>query len=127
MTDIDEATVALVRPYAITQGRTRPQLNIALEALIQTTARGRDGDRRDVSAYRREHEYIAYLCDGRFQSLAEIAARMRLPLGVARILVADMAAGGLVAVHKPMSFDDAGTDSVATDLLEKVLAGLRTL
>ena len=38
------------------------------------------------------------------QSLAEIAARMQLPLGVARVLIADMATDGLVAVHEPTSW-----------------------
>ena len=65
------------------------------------------------------------LCDGRLQSLAEISARMRLPLGVARVLVADMAADGLVAVYEPTSID--GNDAVGTELLERVLSGLRKL
>src|SRR5512138_1053304 len=100
-----EPTGALVRPYAVTRGRTRPRLDIALEALVETTEQGRTG----VSArggHGREHQYIAALCDGRLQSLAEIAARMQLPLGVARVLVADMAADGLVAVYEPTSLDE---------------------
>ncbi|HET8659661.1 MAG TPA: DUF742 domain-containing protein, partial [Micromonosporaceae bacterium] len=36
MTDRDEPTGALVRPYAVTRGRTRPRLEIALEALVET-------------------------------------------------------------------------------------------
>jgi hypothetical protein len=75
----------------------------------------------------REHQYIATLCDGRLQSLAEIAARMQLPLGVARVLIADMAADGLVAVYEPTSFDGDSNDAVGTDLLERVLSGLRRL
>lgn len=74
----------------------------------------------------REHQYIAALCDGRLQSLAEIAARMQLPLGVARVLIADMAADGLVAVYEPTSLEDA-PDAVGTELLERVLSGLRRL
>src|ERR671928_197854 len=41
MPERDEPTGALVRPYAVTRGRTRPKLEIALEALIETTVRGR--------------------------------------------------------------------------------------
>jgi Protein of unknown function (DUF742) len=124
MTERDEPTGALVRPYAVTRGRTRPRLEIALEALVETTVRGRSASTGN-GGHGREHQYIAALCDGRLQSLAEIAARMHLPLGVARVLVADMAADGLLAVYEPTSFDD--NDAVGTELLERVLSGLRRL
>ena len=130
MADADEPTGALVRPYAVTRGRTRPRLDIAIEALVETTVRGRGAEARNVNngaAQGREHQYIATLCDGRLQSLAEIAARMQLPLGVARVLIADMAADGLVAVYEPTSFDGETNDSVGTELLERVLSGLRRL
>ena len=127
MADMDEPTGALVRPYAVTRGRTRPRLDIAIEALVETTVRGRSTDGRVGGAHGREHQYIASLCDGRLQSLAEIAARMQLPLGVARVIIADMAADGLVAVYEPTSFDGDSTDSVGTELLERVLSGLRRL
>jgi hypothetical protein len=124
MVDRDEPTGALVRPYAVTRGRTRPRLDIALEALVETTVRGRAAASNGGQA--REHQYIAALCDGRLQSLAEIAARMQLPLGVARVLIADMATDGLVAVHEPTILDDSD-DAVGTELLERVLSGLRRL
>lgn len=127
MAEMDEPTGALVRPYAVTRGRTRPRLNIAIEALVETTVRGRNNDLRSGTAHVREHQYIASLCDGRLQSLAEIAARMQLPLGVARVIIADMAADGLVAVYEPTSFDGDSNDSVGTELLERVLSGLRRL
>ncbi len=124
MADRDEPTGALVRPYAVTRGRTRPRLDIAMEALVETTVRGRAA--ANGNAHGREHQYIAALCDGRVQSLAEIAARMQLPLGVARVLIADMATDGLVAVHEPTILDDSD-DAVGTELLERVLSGLRRL
>jgi hypothetical protein len=122
----DEPTGALVRPYAVTRGRTRPKLEIALEALVETTVRGRNSVGRDGPQHGREMQYIASLCDGRLQSLAEVAARMKLPLGVARVLIADMAADGLVAVYEPTSFEN-NNDAVGTELLERVLSGLRRL
>ncbi|KAB1154926.1 DUF742 domain-containing protein [Micromonospora sp. DT46] len=125
MVDRDEPTGALVRPYAVTRGRTRPRLDIALEALVETTVRGRAAANGN-GAQGREHQYIAALCDGRVQSLAEIAARLQLPLGVARVLIADMATDGLVAVHEPTILDDSD-DAVGTELLERVLSGLRRL
>jgi len=119
----DEPTGALVRPYAVTGGRTRPRVEIAIEALVETTPRGRI--RQEGFSQGREQQYIVTLCDGRLQSLAEISARMSLPLGVARVLVADMAADGMVAVYEPTSFDV--NDAVGTELLERVLSGLRKL
>ncbi|HEX2773083.1 MAG TPA: DUF742 domain-containing protein [Micromonosporaceae bacterium] len=125
MAERDEPTGALVRPYAVTRGRTRPRLDIALEALVETTARGRSAVAAN-GGQGREHQFITALCDGRLQSLAEIAARMQLPLGVARVLIADMAAEGLVAVYEPTSLEDTN-DAVGTELLERVLSGLRRL
>ena len=125
MGERDEPTGALVRPYAVTRGRTRPSLNIAIEALVETTVRGRAANSRPGGGHGQEQQYISTLCDGRVQSLAEIAARMQLPLGVARVIVADMAADGLVAVYEPTSLDE--NDAVGTELLERVLSGLRRL
>jgi hypothetical protein len=120
----DEPTGALVRPYAVTGGRTRPKVDIAIEALVETTVKGRTSS-RDSFTQGREQQYIVTLCDGRLQSLAEISARMQLPLGVARVLVADMASDGMVSIYEPTSID--GNDAVGTELLERVLSGLRKL
>jgi hypothetical protein len=126
MAEREEPTGALVRPYAVTRGRTRPKLEIAIEALIETTVRGRTASSRPSNVnHGQEQQYIATMCDGRVQSLAEIAARLHLPLGVARVLIADMAADGLVSVYEPTSLDD--NEAVGTELLERVLSGLRRL
>ncbi len=121
MVDRDEPSGALVRPYAVTRGRTRPRLEIALEALIETTDRGR----HEGMVFGREQQYIAALCAARLQSLAEISARMALPLGVTRVLIADMATDGLIAVYEPAGLDTE--EGVGTELLERVLSGLRRL
>ena len=86
MSERDEPTGALVRPYAVTRGRTRPKLEIAIEALVETTARGRQAGNGNVGQGQEQH-YIATLCDGRLQSLAEIAARMQVPLSIAQKIV----------------------------------------
>jgi hypothetical protein len=124
MVERNDPPGGLVRPYAVTRGRTRPRLEIAIESLVETTVRGRAGAASN-GGHGREHERIAALCDGRVQSLAEIAARMQLPLGVARVLIADMAADGLVAVYEPALLNE--NDAVGTELLERVLSGLRRL
>ena len=116
----DDPRGALVRPYAVTRGRTEPQRDIAIEAVLVTTARGKQESRFAG----RDKQMIASLCEGRAQSLAEIAAYTKLPLGVSRVLIADMVADGLLALHDPTvvrSSDDR------MDLLERVLSGLRNL
>src|ERR1043165_6289295 len=125
MAERDEPTGALVTPYAVTRGRTRPKLDIAIEALIETTVRGRAANARTSGGQGQEQQYISTLCDGRLPSPAEIPPRMQLPLGVARVIVADMAADGLVAVYEPTSLDE--NDAVGTELLERGLSGLRRL
>jgi len=94
-----------------------------MEALVETTDRGR----QYVTLIGREQQMIASLCDGNLQSLAEISARMRMALGVAKVLVADMAAEGLLALYEPTSLDNNSNDAVGTELLERVLSGLRRL
>jgi hypothetical protein len=121
--DHEEPTGALVRPYAVTRGRTRPRVDVAMEALVETTDRGR----QYVTLIGREQQMIASLCDGNLQSLAEISARMRMALGVAKVLVADMSAEGLLALYEPTSLDNNRNDAVGTELLERVLSGLRRL
>jgi hypothetical protein len=126
MSYLDEPTGALVRPYTITGGRTRPLRQITFEALIGTTVEGRllVDHRHDIFRYEPYHvTYIANACRVRSHSLAEIAAYMRLPLGVVRVVVADMAIRGLVTVQEPLPFDDPA----APHILERVLVGLRAL
>ena len=106
----------IVRPYALTRGRTRPEHAYPIEALVVTSLAGEvfDPDRTP------EAQAICRICT-RSRSVAEIAANLHVPLGVSRVLVGDLADAGLVLVH--------GTSDEApnTDLLERVLGGLRKL
>ena len=87
---------ALVRPYAVTRGRTEPRQDIALEAVLTASPRPQVAESRFAG---HDKYRIATVCEGRAQSLAEIAAYTRLPLGVARVLVADMVAESLLTLH----------------------------
>jgi len=64
------------------------------------------------------------LCESKAQSLAELSARTRHPLGVMRVLVADMVADGLLALHSAVPKTGFAE---RMDLLERVLSGLRKL
>lgn len=111
---------SLVRPYSLTSGRTAPAVELALEALIQaiphTDDRGRDLDNINAT--------ILELCK-ESPSVAEIAARMNVPIGVARVLVADLVEAGHLQILATLK--DDSSDAERRELIERVLSGLREL
>ena len=112
---------ALARPYAWTEGRTDPAVEIAIEALVETTADGRAEAGYQTSSASAE---VLELCV-RPRSLMEIAALLALPLGVVRVLVSDLMQDYLVIVRDTLS--DTATWGERHDLMERVLHGLRDL
>lgn len=106
----------LVRPYALTGGRVRSDADLPIETLVVTTPKGRQASRLAW-----ERRAIAELCVAPV-AVAEVAARLRIPLGVARVLVGDMTAEGMVQVYRP-----AEVDRPDLVLLERVLDGLQAL
>nr|WP_169982195.1 DUF742 domain-containing protein [Microbispora sp. H10836] len=109
---------SLVRPYAVTGGRTAPRLQLAMEALVSSAT----VMHQDLSTLTPERQAISTLCR-QVRSVAEVSALLRIPLGVVRVVIADMAAEGLVHVHQPQLA--AGKPDL--NLLERVLSGLRRL
>lgn len=109
---------SLVRPYAVTGGRTRPRYDLAVEALVTATPY----PPHDVAQMVPEYRAIMDLCRSA-RSVAEVSALLRLPLGVARVLIADMALEGLLRLHQ--SRPTGGQPDLR--LLERVLSGLRNL
>lgn len=63
-----EGDQPLVRPYAMTGGRTRPRYQLAIEALVSTTA-----DPSRTAGLLPEHQRICHLCH-EIKSVAEISA-----------------------------------------------------
>ena len=108
-----------LRPYAMTEGRTEPTgPDLALEDLVGSPA----GAAEPPAWLSPEHQSIARACRETL-SVAELASRVDLPLGVTRVLVGDLAQQGMVTVHRAPSH--AGGPNVA--LLEQVLHGLQQL
>jgi hypothetical protein len=102
----------------MTGGRTRPTHDdLEIEALVSTTSVGEQTPKLTV-----EQRAIAALCHD-ILSIAEVSARLHLPLGVIRVLVGDMADEHLVMVYRPAK---AG-DRPDLALLERVLYGLHTI
>ena len=114
----EEAVGRLVRPYTVTGGRTQPRYQLQVEALVTATVY----EPRDLSVLAPECQAILQFCRD-WRSVAEISAVLRLPLGVARILIADMGADGLVRIHQRE--DAEGRPDL--NLLERVLSGLRKI
>jgi hypothetical protein len=106
-----------VRPYYLTRGRTRTDRPLGVEVLVQTTARGHELHDRLLF----EQHAIASVCASPV-SVAEVAARVQVPLGVARVLIADMAAASLVEIHDtPARVEDD------VSLIQRLIHGVREL
>jgi hypothetical protein len=117
---LDDDAGAVVRPYALTRGRTRPdERTLELIALVSATDLGRS----TADRYAGEHQEILRLCRSGPVSVAELSAYLDVPLGVGRVLVSDLLEQGMVAVRRP------GPRHLAPDLglLERVRDGLLRL
>ncbi|UQS26217.1 DUF742 domain-containing protein [Amycolatopsis thermalba] len=115
---------AVVRPYALTGGRTKARVALELETLISV----QDAvlARLDAGALTVQFEHRSIMEECRTpRSVAEVAALLRVPIGVARVLISDAADAGLVTVHRTVSTNDDAEAHLM--LMERVLSGLRRL
>jgi hypothetical protein len=116
---LDEEAGPVVRPYALTRGRTRPSGETLDLIAIITAVRG---VQVDPSSLDPEHLTVLRLC--RLPaSVADLAADLDLPLGVVRILLGDLQERSLVAIHHPIP--PARLPDV--QILKEVVDGLRRL
>src|ERR1700761_3557201 len=114
------AEASLVRPYTLTAGRTKASVELPLEAPVQTL---------QSALY---HRWPANDVRGRIGQLgvkspavAEISARLDLPLGVARVLVGDLVTSGSLRVNRTLT--DHSTRAERRELIGRTLRGLRAL
>ncbi|QTR02485.1 DUF742 domain-containing protein [Saccharothrix algeriensis] len=112
-----EESASIVRPYSWTGGRTTSARQLEVETLVSAV------DPEPPGALKAEHHEVIGLVAAP-RSVAEVAALLRLPLGVAKVLLGDMAERGLIDVHDTASADGEQPD---LGLMERVLAGLRRL
>ena len=114
----DENGHRVVPVYAITGGRTRSRgQDLGLETLVTTTEHGVAARAR----LRFEQAAIIDVCRAPV-SVVEVAARIRVPLGVARVLVSDLHADGMLTVHQAAVTSEGRP---RTEVLERLLNGLR--
>lgn len=114
----NEDLATFIRPYAWTGGRTKSNHQLELETLVSASDLCRTTDLE-----RLEHHSIADLCQ-QPRSVAEVGAFLCVPLGVAKVLLGDMADLGLIIVHRTVQ--ESGSSSHLM-LMERVLSGLRRL
>ena len=116
---LDQDAGPIVRPYTLTGGRARPitgglGLLTYVEALYAPEA--------DLVHLQPEHRMILTITRTAL-SVAEIAARIDLPVGVVRVLVGDLLQASLVSTFE----SDATTHPPDESILQAVIDGLRTL
>ena len=119
---VDRNAGPVVRPYALTGGRTQPIDGAALDLIaivVATEPSGRDSDLIDLTP---EDRRILHLCHEPV-TVTDVASTTSLPLGVIRVLLADLILRGRVTVL-PRKTRGA---QPSTDLLKEVLHGLRAL
>jgi len=113
------ADAQLVRPYAWTRGRTKSTVDLRIETMVSRSEHGENIE----ALTQTEHRSIAAIC-AEPRSVAEVATLLAVPLGVAKVLLGDMAGLGLVIVHKTAT---GGANKAHLMLMERVLSGLRRL
>lgn len=112
----------IVRPYTMTGGRAGVESPpIALEALVAATPDGM----RQRHALKWESGEILNL-SRRETAVIELAALMKVPIGVVRVLASDLREQGAVTITDPPS-GPTGDAGEYTDLLAKVLDGIKSL
>ncbi|MEU2182699.1 DUF742 domain-containing protein [Streptomyces thermolilacinus] len=111
---LDDAAGRLIRPYTVSGGRTRPTAALDLLSLVMATGAP------PPAPLGPEHTTALRLCDGP-TSVAEIAAHLRLPAVVTKVLLSDLVDCGALTARAPRRHHDTTDRS----LLEAVLDGLR--
>ncbi|WP_055489548.1 DUF742 domain-containing protein [Streptomyces sp. TP-A0356] len=120
----DHEAGPLVRPYAMTGGRTRPGptgVRFDLIALVSLDAGAPNVD--DDTSLGPEHRALIELCRIETQSVAELAAGADLPVGVVRVLLGDLLELGCVSVNRPVPPAQLPDERI----LREVIEGLRAL
>lgn len=114
---LDRDAGPVVRPYALTKGRTRPPRTApGLIDMVEAV-----GDENGAAGLGPEHRRLVSLCR-RPIAVADLASESDLPLGVVRVLLGDLRERGLLVVT-----GSAQQDMSEETVLRSVLDGLRTL
>jgi hypothetical protein len=111
----------VVRPYAVTGGRTEPADGEVLDLLTVVVA-GQSAAAHDPARLTPEHRRLLSLC-GQQVTVVDLAADIALPIGVVRVLLADLTQLGVITVVRQRPADQR----TGNDVLQEILNGLRAL
>ncbi|MFE3517503.1 DUF742 domain-containing protein [Streptomyces sp. NPDC059166] len=112
----------LVRPYAVTGGRTEGATGVRFD-LMALVAAGSGTDGEGYALLGPEHRSLLSLCREEPQSVAELSAEADLPVGVVRVLLGDLLEAGCVRVSMPVPPAYLPDERI----LREVIDGLRAL
>ncbi|MFE2011042.1 DUF742 domain-containing protein [Streptomyces sp. NPDC059491] len=114
----------LVRPYAMTGGRTKPgPSNVRFDLIALVVVDDDLPGPGDEALLGPEHRSLLTLCRAETQSVAELAADADLPVGVVRVLLGDLLESGFVRVSRPVPPAQLPDERI----LREVIDGLRAL
>ncbi|MET8586637.1 DUF742 domain-containing protein [Streptomyces collinus] len=114
---LDEAAGRLVRPYTVSDGRTRATSHFTLVTTVRATGAQTQG------VFGLEHAQVLALCEQPV-SVAEVAARMQVPAAVVKVLLSDLAEGGAVVAGDTRPAPTGNPARPDRDLLEAIRDGL---
>ncbi|AWL37282.1 MULTISPECIES: DUF742 domain-containing protein [Streptomyces] len=113
----------VVRPYAMTRGRTSSASRHRLDLIAIVVPEPAADDPGRDQTLSPEHVEIVELCSDMPQSIAELASGLDLPVGVVRVLVGDLVEEELVHVTRPVP----PAELPDVNILREVINGLRAL
>ncbi|MER6473497.1 DUF742 domain-containing protein [Streptomyces collinus] len=119
----DDEAGPVVRPYAMTRGRTTSPAQHRLDLIAVVVTEPGAGDAETDTMLAPEHVEIVGLCRAAPQSIAELAAELDLPVGVVRVLIGDLVHAELVHVTRPVPPAELPDESILRDVID----GLRAL
>ncbi|MFE0702397.1 DUF742 domain-containing protein [Streptomyces sp. NPDC058872] len=114
----------LVRPYAMTGGRTRPgPSSVRFDLIALVVVDDAPPGPAEEELLGPEHRSLLALCRAETSSVAELAADADLPVGVVRVLLGDLLTSGFVRVSRPVPPAQLPDERI----LREVIDGLRAL
>ncbi|WP_030624240.1 DUF742 domain-containing protein [Streptomyces sclerotialus] len=119
----DDEAGPVVRPYAMTRGRTASGAVARLDLIAQVIAESRADEPVTDQSLSPEHLDIVDLTRESPLSVAELAAELDLPIGVVRVLIGDLLDAELVRVSRPVPPAELPDEGI----LREVINGLRAL
>ncbi|MBZ9640589.1 DUF742 domain-containing protein [Streptomyces sp. PSKA30] len=119
----DDEAGPVVRPYAMTRGRTSHAAQHRLDLIAVVVTEPHTDDPEADPALSPEHVDIVALCREAPQSVAELAAELDLPIGVVRVLIGDLVDAELIHVTRPVPPAELPDENILRD----VINGLRAL